>query len=139
MEHVKSIERTLILKALNGILTSKTSPNRFFFLFPVSFRRRGARSIFHSIRWYSNNKLKFAGPLAQGRVKITSICFLVDWLYPPYPPSRQLDPKFCLLGRGPTASRPLVTAFFMFLRASWNLPRHQSFLWSILPRKNFEN
>ena len=82
---------------------------------------------------------QFAGPLAQGRVKITSICFLVDWLYPPYPPSRQLDPKFCLLGRGPTASRPLVTAFFVFLRASWNLPRHQSFLWSILPRKNLEN
>ena len=67
------------------------------------------------------------------------MCFLVNWLYPPYPPSRQLDPKFCLLGRGPTESRPLVTAFFVFLRASWNLPRHQSFLWSILPRKNCEN
>jgi hypothetical protein len=54
----------------------------------------------------------------------------------PYPPSRQVGRKQSLLGLHPTQANALVAAFFVFLAASWSLPKHDAFLSSILLRKN---
>ena len=43
---------------------------------------------------------------------------VVFWLYPPYPPSRQLGLDMSLPGLPPIPPNPLVTAFFLFLTAS---------------------
>ena len=45
------------------------------------------------------------------QLKIINIAF---WLFPPYPPGRQLRRKSSLPGRGPTPSKPLGTTFFQF-------------------------